>query len=137
MAGLWEISAKNPVYLQPQEKSQPYGQPFGICISDVRFQGGEAKVKVCFPKTANGRVDPDSSGGILFGFRSLSDEYFYAAVGGYDCAYVLARFTGSQWIAFATAGSQENLIPEHPYTLSVRVSGQRVIFEVDDVQCSS
>ena len=76
MAGRWDVSTTNPVYLGPQADKQPYAAPFGICISDIRFQGGEAKVTVSFPKAADGGVDPNSSGGILFGFRSLREEYF-------------------------------------------------------------
>jgi hypothetical protein len=133
MAGRWDVSTTNPVYFGPQVEKQPYGVPFGICISDNRFQGGEAKVTVNFPKAANGGVDPNASGGILFGFRSLAEEYVYAAVGGYGSAYALGRFTHNLFFGFALAGSRENLIPEHPYILSVCMSGQRMIFDVDDV----
>jgi hypothetical protein len=137
MAGRWDVSTTNPVYFGPQAEKQPYGLPFGIYISDIRFQGGGAKVTVYFPKAADGGVDPNSSGGILFGFRSLTEEYVYAAVGGWGCAYVLGRFTPNLFpqlfVGFAVAGSRENLIVEHPYTLSARMSGQRVIFDVDDV----
>jgi hypothetical protein len=104
MAGLWDISTPDPVYLKPQTEKQPYGVPFGICVSDVRFQGGEAKVTVCFPKAANGGVDPNASGGILFGYRSLNDEYFYAAVGGYGHAYVLARFSHNVFLVLLLQG---------------------------------
>ena len=133
MAGRWDVSTTNPVYLGPQADKQPYAAPFGICISDIRFQGGEAKVTVSFPKATDGGVDPNSSGGILFGFRSLREEYFYAAVGGYGLAYVLARFTPALFVALDGAGSRENLTPEHPYILSARMSGQRIIFAVDNV----
>jgi hypothetical protein len=133
LAGRWDVSTTNPVYLGPQAEKQPGGVPFGICISDNRFQGGDAKATVYFPKTADGGVDPDASGGILFGFRSLTEEYVYAAVGGYGSAYALGRFTHNLFLGFALAGSRENLIAEHPYTLSVHMSGQNVIFEVDDV----
>jgi hypothetical protein len=132
LAGRWDVSTTNPVYLGPAEK-QPLGMPFGICISDIRFQGGHAKATVYFPKAADGHIDADTSGGILFGFRSLNEEYVYAAVGGYGYSYALARFTPNMFLAFAVAGSRENLIAEHPYTLSVHMSGQNIHFKVDDV----
>jgi hypothetical protein len=131
LAGRWDVSTTNPVYLGPQAEKQPYGSPFGICISDNRFQRGDAKATVYFQKTTDDGVH--ASGGILFGFRSLTEEYVYAAVGGYGFAYVLGRFTHNLFLGFAVAGSRENLIAEHPYTLSVHMSGQNVIFEVDDV----
>ena len=133
LAGRWNVSTTNPVYLGPQAERQPYGAPVGVCISDIRFQGGGAQATVYFPKAEDGHVDPDTSGGILFGFRSLTEEYVYAAVGGYGAAYVLARFTNNLFLAFAVAGSRENLIAEHPYTLAVHMSGQNMIFKVDDV----
>jgi hypothetical protein len=136
LAGRWDVSTTNPVYLGPQAEKQPYGAPFGVCISDIRFQGGDAKVTVNFPKAADDHVDPDTSGGILFGFRSFTEEYVYAAVGGYGYAYVLAKSATPRvpiFTAFAVAGSRENLIAEHPYRLCVHISGQNVIFEANDV----
>jgi hypothetical protein len=133
LAGRWDVSTTNPVYLGPQAVNQPYGLPYGICISDERFQGGDARATVYFPKTTDGGNLSDVSGGILFGFRSLTEEYVYAAVGGYSSAYVLARFTPNLFYGFARAGSHENLTAEHPYALSVHMSGQNMIFKVDDV----
>lgn len=135
MVGIWDISTTNPVYLRPQaENNRPFGRPYGICVSDVRFQGGKVNVTVSFSRAENGGVG-DVSGGILFGYRSLTDEYLYAAVGGYGHAYVLARFTTDRgWFGFAVAGSSENLRPERPYGLSARMQGQRMTLEVDGVQ---
>jgi hypothetical protein len=135
MVGIWDISPSNPVYLRPQAaNNRPYGRPIGICVSDVRFQGGKVNATVSFPKAENGGVG-DVSGGILFGYRSLNDEYVYAAVGGYGFAYVMARFTTDRgWVAFHVAGTSENLKPEQPYVLSARMQGQRMTLEVDGVQ---
>lgn len=133
MAGLWDPSSAHPIYLKPQEINQPYGQPFGICISGVRFQGGTAKVTVNFPKTVDGGIDPNASGGILLGFRSLNDEYVYAAVGGYGFGYAMGRFKDGRWVGFAVSGSREHLIPEHRYCLTLRVLGQRLVLEDGEV----
>jgi hypothetical protein len=129
--GLWDTSTADPVYLKPQENNQPYG----LCISDVRFQGGMVKVTVCLPKADDGdSVHPDTAGGILIGYRSPNDEYLSATLGGYGRGYTLTRFTPDPgWVGIAAAGSRENLIPERPYVLSVRMQGLTVTVEVDGV----
>jgi len=51
MVGIWDISTSNPVYLRPQaERNRPYGQPIGICVSDVRFQGRKVNATVSFSR---------------------------------------------------------------------------------------
>jgi hypothetical protein len=136
MAGLWDVSTNNPVYLKPQEKNQPYGMPFGICVSDVWFQGGNADVTVSLPRLIDGGVNPNTSAGIVFGYRSVNDEYLFVTLGGWHSAYSLGRFRPEihSWLGNPLVGSQENLHPERPYLLSVRMQGQRVTFEVDGVQ---
>jgi hypothetical protein len=136
MVGIWNISTSNPVYLKPQEENnRPYGQPYGICVSDVRFQGGKVNVTVSLPKAEDGSVHPDTAGAILFGYRSLNDEYLAIGLGSYRCAYTLLRFTPDRgWVGIEFVGSLQNLVPEKPYVLSARMQGLRVILEVDGVQ---
>jgi hypothetical protein len=136
MAGLWDVSTTDPIYLKPQTQiGRTGGRPVAICVSDIWFREGTAKVTVSFQKHANGGVDPDTSAAILLGFRSLDDEYFAVGLGSYGDAYVVLRFTlGSGWVRLAGAGSLENLRPEQPYDLSVRIHGRRLTLEVDGVE---
>jgi hypothetical protein len=136
MAGLWDVFTTNPVYSRPQERNQPHGRPFGICVSDIWFQGGRAEVTVSLPRLDDGSVHPDTSGAILIGYKSVNDEYFAIGLGGYGAAYMLLRFAPEirSWVPLAVAGSLENLRPEQPYSLSVRMQGQRLTLEVDGLQ---
>ena len=136
MAGLWGVSTTDPIYLKPQTQiGRTQGRPVAICVSDIWFREGTAKVTVSFQKHANGGVDPDTSAAILLGFRSLDDEYFAVGLGGYGDAYVALRFTPAiAWVRLAGAGSLENLRPEQPYDLSVRIHGRRLTLEVDGVE---
>jgi hypothetical protein len=135
MAGLWDISTTDPIYLKPQQQNRPYGKPVAICVSDIWFREGTAKVTVSFQKHANAGVDPDTSAAILLGFRSLDDEYFAVGLGGYGNAYTVLRFTpGHAWVGLKGAGSLENLRPEQPYDLSVRIHGRRLTLEVNGVE---
>jgi hypothetical protein len=135
MAGLWDISTENPVYLKPQTKNRLHGRPVAICASEILFQGGRAEVTVCFAKHATGGVDPDTSGAILIGFRSVDAEYFAIGLGGYGAEYTLLRFAPEihTWVGLTLAGTLENLRPEHPYHLSVWMQGQRLSLKVDGV----
>jgi hypothetical protein len=133
MVGRWDTSTTNPVYLKPQENLL-YGRPFGICISHDRFQGGKAEATVSLSKADTGGVHPQASAQPLFGFRSPSDEYLAVGLGGYGSAYSMLRFTRGFWFALAAVGTPENLTPEQPYIISVRMQGQRVTLEVDGVQ---
>ena len=136
MAGLWDVSTTDPVYLKPQEKNQPYGRPVAICISDKSFQAGTAEVTVCFPRHGSDGVHPNTSGAILVGFKSINDEYFAVGMGGYGAAYVLLRFAPEirSWIGLAVGGSLENVHPEQPYSLSVHMQGQRLTLNEGGVQ---
>jgi hypothetical protein len=133
--GFMGCSTENPIYLRPS-RNRPYGRPVAICVSDIWFQGGSAAVTVSFPKHATGAVDPDTSAAILIGFRSVDDEYFAIGLGGYGAAYMLLRFAPEihTWVGLGVAGTLENLRPEHPYNLFVRMQGQRLSLEVDGVQ---
>ena len=136
VVGLWDVSTENPVYSGPQKRNQPYGQPFGICVSDVWFQGGKAEVTVSLPAYDVSGAHPEPSAGILFGYRSVNKEYVFATLGGWHSNYSLGRFRPEiySWLGNPLVGSHENLHPEKQYLLSVHLQGQRVTFEVDGIQ---
>ena len=124
MAGLWDVSTTDPIYLKPQTQNPPHGRPVAICVSDVWFREGTAKVTVSFQKHASGSVDPNTSGAILIGFSSVDDEYIAVGLGGYGDAHVVLRFSPEfrSWVRLAGNGSLENLRPEQPYDLCVRIN---------------
>src|SRR5271165_2029387 len=113
--GLWEFpSLDQAVYVSPQpqwENLPSLGRPFGICISNVRFSDGDAKVTIRFPKTAT-----DVAAAFLLGYRSLYDPYIMVGLGGWGFAYTIGEFDRVRgWHAVAFAGSQNNLRVDHPY----------------------
>ena len=64
-------------------------------------------------------------------------EYFAVGLGGYGAAYVVLRFTPGPtvgWVRLASAGSLENLRPEQPYDLSVRIHGRTLTLAVDGLE---
>jgi len=132
--GLWEFpSLDQAVYVSPQpqwENLPSLGRPFGICISNVRFSDGDAKVTIRFPKTAT-----DVAAAFLLGYRSLYDPYIMVGLGGWGFAYTIGEFDRVRgWHAVAFAGSQNNLRVDHPYKTCIRVRGQRIILKVDGVR---
>ena len=132
--GRWEFpSLDQAVYASPQpqwENIAFLGRPFGICISNVRFSDGDAKVTVQFPKTAT-----DVAAALLLGYRSVYDPYIMVGLGGWGFAYTIGEFDRVRgWRALVFAGSQSNLLTDRPYETWVRVRGQRIILTVDDVR---
>ena len=104
-----------------------------FCVSNVRFSEGTARATIRFPE-----VDPNGvevAGRLLFGYRSLADPYLGIGLGGGGRAYCIYHYDPAMgWRGVAFAGSRKNLIADHPYKVSVRVQGQRVLLEVDSVQ---
>lgn len=132
IVGRWKFAEPGAAdYLGPQPE-RPF--PFGICVSNVRLSEGEARVTTRLPIGDTG-VAPDASGRLLLGYRSPSDEYFSVGLGGYGYAYTLSHFDPAfGWRGIALAGSHDNLSPEHPYQVTVRVRGQRVMLQVDGIR---
>jgi hypothetical protein len=133
IVGRWDVGAGNQItYLGPEQQQQPF--PHGICISNFRFSGGEAKLIVRFPAAAMNPPN-DISGQLLLGYRSPDQPYICVGLGGYHRAYAITQYEPVRgWRGLVTAGSQENLLSDHDYRLVVRVNGQRIALELDDVR---
>src|SRR4029077_1748434 len=129
IAGVWNFSNDRRVY----ESSEDPQWPYGICVSDNRFSEGTARATIRFPV-----VDPSGvevAGRLLFGYRSLAHPYLGIGLGGAGREYAIVEYDPAMgWRAVAVAGSRRNLRADHPYEVSVRVQGQRVLLEVDSVQ---
>lgn len=129
--GSWNFGNNgNASYLGPPSPPQ---RPFGICISEVQFSEGEANTTIKLPTRSPG-VDEDSSGRILIGYRSVTDDYFTVGIGGYGNAYTLTHFTlAGGWRSIVRIGNASDLMHGHEYKLSVRVQGQKVRLKVDNI----
>src|SRR4029077_4666624 len=95
IVGKWDLSTpERPIYQAPQPEF-PWGRPFGICVSGVRFVEGEARVTVKIP---NFKPQSDSSGRILIGYRAPPAPYLVVGIGGSKFAYTLYQFeSGTGW----------------------------------------
>lgn len=135
IVGLWTFEEGDVVFRGPQPE-QPRQNPYGLCVSDVRFSGGEISVTIRFPSAEKGSGIPwDASAYVMLGYRSPAHEYFAVGLGGDQFAYTVTHFDPAQgWLGLANAGSKSNLMPERPYQMSTQVVGQKVILEVDGVR---
>jgi len=116
-----------------QKIQQGQTQPLGLCVSNVQFAEGEARISVTFQ--GEKLISDVDSGRLLLGYRSPHDEYLSVGLVGYGAAYVISRFDPSQgWLPTAIAGSHDNLLPNRTYQLAIRVIGQRIVLEVDSVR---
>lgn len=131
IAGRWAFPSPVELhYTSPQQQNIP----FGICVSNVRFSEGDVNVIVTLYK-AQDRATPTGEGRILFGYRSINEQYISIGIGGFHCAYSIAQFDpGQGWRGVSLVGSYDNLVVEHSYEMSVHVRGQRLRLEVDGVQ---
>src|SRR6266496_3403012 len=99
IVGRWKFEGKRATYEGPQRPEWP----FGLCVSNIRFLEGEARVTVYQP---NGPVE----GRILLGYQSLDADYFAVGLGGWGKAYTLTHFIpGIGWRETASTGVMENL----------------------------
>jgi hypothetical protein len=131
IAGRWEFpSPAEPLYVRPHQPNVP----FGICVSNIRFSEGDAKVTVTLHKSDD-KTTSTGEGRILFGYRALNDTYISIGLGSFGFAYSIAQSDRARgWRALSVAGSYDNLVVEHPYEISVQVRGQRLMLKVDGVQ---
>jgi hypothetical protein len=125
IAGRWKIEPGRATFEVPETPQLP----FGICVSDVRFFEGDARVTV---NLANEQAE----GRILLGYRSLEeDDYFTVGLRGHGRAYTISNFTpGIGWRALAGVGSPKNLRIGQPINVCVKVRGQQIWLEVDGVR---
>ena len=106
--------------------------PYGLCVSNIRFLDGEARVTVQRMNGA-GLVD----GRIVFGYRSEAHEYFTVGLHSEGKAYQIVHFDPAiGWYPLAPGWLGGQIWPIGRAQLPLRVrwfSGQRVSLEVDGV----
>jgi hypothetical protein len=125
VVGRWNIDGGRAVYEKPEREDWP----FGICLSNFRLSQGEARVTV--KRTKNELIQAR----ILLGYRSEANEYWTVGLGG-GKAYCIVRFVPPfGWAPVELAGYEENLPPVgQSIVICVRIQGQQITLEVDDVQ---
>jgi len=135
IVGLWRFEDGAVVFRGPQP-DQPPQNPYGLCVSDVRFSGGEISATVQFPRAEPDALTiPDASAYVMLGYRSPTDEYFAVGLAGYQYAYTITHFDPAYgWRPLANAGSRANLVADRPYQVRTQIAGQKVILEVDGVR---
>jgi hypothetical protein len=100
----------------------------GISVSNVRFLEGEARVMVQ-------RTNPMIEGRILLGYRSLDNEFYAVGIGPGGKGYSILHFIPKVGLEHvAAAGLDQDLPVGQPIKFSVKVRGQRMLVEVDDVR---
>jgi len=124
IVGRWNVSPAGVTYEGPSPQSP---RPFGICLSDTDLSDGHI--------SANVRVSAKSEGRLLFGYRSPSERYVMAGVGGWGFAYAIGEFEPAVgWRHLAGAGDQQNLSDQRQYEIRVAISGQRISLTTDGVR---
>jgi hypothetical protein len=122
--GRWKFEEGRTVFEEPENQSLP----FGICVSNVRFLDGEAQV---FVKRTASTIEAR----ILLGYRAPEQEYYTVGIGGGGKGYSIVHFRpGIGWFHIATAGSGQELPVERAIKICVKVRGQRILLEIDDVR---
>lgn len=131
IVGKWDLSTpERPVYQAPKPEV-PWGRPFGICVSGVRFVEGEARVTVKIP---NFKLESDSSGRILIGYRAPDAPYLVVGVGGGTFAYMLYQFeSAAGWQPMVLCGNADNFVPGKSCEISVHIQGQRLVFKENGI----
>jgi hypothetical protein len=125
IVGRWKFEEGRAVFEGPGPEL-----PLGICVSNIRFLEGEARVTIHLSK---GLVESR----ILLGYRSSDHEYYSAGLGGAGGkAYTLVHFNPAigGWYPLAASGLAGNLPVGRPIEVFVRVRGQRILLEVDGVR---
>lgn len=126
MVGRWNFENGRIAFEGPERPEWP----FGLCVSNVRFLEGEARVTVRRTDGV-GLVD----GRIVLGYRSVNQDYITVGLHAEGKAYQIVHYNPAiGWSPLASAGLAENLAVGRPITMRVLVRGQRVSLEADGVR---
>jgi hypothetical protein len=126
IVGRWKFEDGRAVCEGPERPESPYA----ICVSNVRFLEGEARVTI---RRTNGAGPID--GRIVFGYRSERHEYFTVGLHSEGSAFQIVHYNPAfGWYPLVQAGLAENLAVGRPIAIRVLVRGQRLSLEVDGVR---
>lgn len=124
ISGRWSVTGEQVAYIGPDQSSP---NPIGICVTSIELAEGKVTCRTKF----SGR---DAEGRIVLGYRSPTEKYLMAGLGGWGRAYTIGEWNPSLgWIGLATAGTSTNLTSGRWYTQAVQLNGQRVRLSEDTV----
>lgn len=105
--------------------------PRGVLLGHSQLGNGTVNARISISDDAN-----DTAGGVLLGFATPSDPYFTIGLGGgNDEAYVVSMFDPNLgWNRLKGIGERSSLQVDHPYDVTVGVSGQRLSLSVDGIR---
>lgn len=129
IVGRWSFEGDRVTYVGPDPQ---FPRPFGICLTDLQLTEGSVACRTQFTVAP---LPEESEGRILLGYRSLSEPYIMAGIGGWGHAYSVGDYLPNfGWRALELAGSAQNLVPNQWYSQSVDLSGQRLQVFVNNVR---
>jgi hypothetical protein len=125
VAGRWSIKENHITYTGPDDEEAR--TPLGICLNDLRLTEGTISCRVQF-------TGASKEGRVLLGYRSIGERYIMAGLGGWTRAYTIGEAVPAfGWRPLKVAGTEDNLVKERWYSLSVEMTGQRLKLSVDNV----
>lgn len=135
--GRWKDDSGTVAFIGGENSEQASEQAFlsqpsfGIALSGIRFSNGTIKATVWLPEiTSRG-----SYGQILLGFNSWQSRWISVGISGEGPAFVVAeRIHGAGWRVLESAGSAANLKGNFPYSVEVKVDGQRISLTIDSIR---
>jgi hypothetical protein len=111
---------------------QAGGQPVsvGIAASDIdRFTEGEIETIVRFQAP----LTTGHSAGVVLGYRSFQDEFYYVEFGD-SSASAVAKFEPGWGFRPLVRTAPNELQPDRPYVIKAVLHGQRAELRIDDVR---
>ncbi|HLG27813.1 MAG TPA: hypothetical protein VI423_08515 [Paenisporosarcina sp.] len=128
IVGIWESEANQILYVKQSDARIPFG--FGIALSPARLRSGSISTTIDFSNNPH-----SNEARLIFGYNTLTRDYFSAGIGGYGNAFVIDEFVSSRgWQALNVTGSKESIDETKPHNVVVNIDGQRVTLIVDEIQ---
>lgn len=131
--GQWQPDGGQATFTGADAAWQSAGRPvrIGIAVSDIEhFTNGEIEAKVRFEAP----VETGYSAGIILGFRSLNDKFYYAEFSDVN-GFSLAEFEpGYGFMALARTTVATPIQQDHQYSIKATLLGQRAELRVEGVK---
>jgi len=129
IVGIWksEVGSNQVLYERPDPRN-PFG--FGISLSPARLRSGTISTTIDFSKSSQA-----NEARVIFGYNTLTRDYFSAGISGYGNAFVIDEFVSRRgWQPLNVAGSTESIDKTKPHNVVVNIDGHRVTLIVDEIQ---
>ncbi len=132
--GRWQSDDRGGVtFIESDPVWQSAGKAIriGIAASNIeRFTEGDIEAKVNF----EGPVEPGYTAGIVLGFRSFNDQFYYVEFGDLNGFSVAMFEPGSGFRPLARTAGMNHVQPQRQYKIKATLRGQLAELRVDDVK---